>query len=247
MVGLLAIGVLAFNTARAAREGLPGDGVIVDVATEDQAIAILNLYQAQADALRELQYPPNGGFDDPARVLRSTQELTAIANRGATTITAALRQARSTRTTEPLVERYIDAGDHQRLIGNLEVVADGATAIEELEALHQALIEGGGESAASRAPATLQQPVPSAAYSYAAWAEALMEHRDGTDSATRAEQARAATVRAWWERVRQLEPGSMAELHFALRALPDTTIAALRDHPVAGPALQRLASTGTSS
>ncbi|MDQ3342925.1 MAG: hypothetical protein M3524_05070 [Actinomycetota bacterium] len=46
MVALLAIGVLAFNTARAAREGLPGDGVIVDVATEDQAIAILNLYRA---------------------------------------------------------------------------------------------------------------------------------------------------------------------------------------------------------
>ncbi|MBA2729774.1 MAG: hypothetical protein H0U48_03365 [Euzebyaceae bacterium] len=246
VVGLLVIGLIAFNAARTARSGLPGDGVVVDVVAEDQAIAILGLYQAEADALRELQYPPNGGFDDPDRVLHRTPELTAIANRGAAAITAALRQARATGGTEPLVERYLDASDHQRLIDDLGDVAEAATAVEELESVHQAVIES------SDAPLSVTWGSSLSHYrlvgdNYAAWAKALMEHRDGRDRTTQAGQARAATVRTWWERVRRLEPGSMAELHFALRALPDATIAALRGHPVAGPVLRRLDSTGTPS
>jgi hypothetical protein len=247
LVGVLMIGLIAFNSGRSARSGLPGVGVVVDVVAEDQAIAMLALYQTEADALSELQYPPNGGFDDPDRVLRRTQELTATADRGAAAITAALRRARSTRTTEPLVERYADAGDHQRLIDNLGAVAAAATAIEEIESLHQTVIEGSG---APQSPVNLQRFASRSRLvgeAYAAWARALMEHLDGTDRTAQAQQARAATVRTWWERVRRLEPGSMAELHFALRALPETTITALRDHPVAGPALQRLDSTGTPS
>jgi hypothetical protein len=242
----LLIGAVAFDAARTARSGLPGDGV-VDVAAEDQAIAMLGLYRSEVDVLSDLLYPPNGGFDDPDRVLSQPQQLSATASRGAQSVSAALRSARSTSETQPLVERYLYGSDHDRLVDNLGTVAAEATAIELLESAHQAVIEGSGPPPSPSELRRLASRSSTLGDAYAGWAQALGEHTRGSDRSAQAQQARAATVRSWWDRVRRLQPGSQAELHFALRALPDATITALRGHPVAGPALQRLDSTGTPS
>lgn len=209
---------------------------MVDVVSEDQAIAALALYGAQASTMDQLRERENI-FANPG-----PGDAAAIAARGLDETQQALDEARDIPGADRLAAAYWNDGAHVVALGDLSTVTRDARLIALLTATHDTIYSGSGSIPLDEAYRTLtgtftsrQEPPP-----LRRWARALINQLEERDSAIEAAAAREETGQLWATRVRQLEPAAVEQLQDYIAGLPARTVEGLRGHPVAGPALQRL-------
>ena len=236
VAGALAIALIVSGLVRGATEAVPGNVPLVDVVSEDQAIAALRLYGAQASTIDELK--------QRAEIYSSPgpRDAAQVATRGATAVQKALKDARKIGNADPLFSQYVNHGDHPTIANFIGSSADLANTIALLASTHDTLYSGSGTIALDEASVRLRglaangntwRPVDQ-------WATALLEQMEDRNRVQEAADARAATQDLWDADVNSLEPVAMAELQAYLNGLPEVTVDGLRGHPVAGPALRLL-------
>ena len=236
VAGVLAIALIVSGLVRGATDATPGNVPLVDVVSEDQAIAALRLYGAQATTTDELrrraQIYSSPGPRDAAQV----------AARGAREVGQALTSARKIGNADPLFSAYVNHGDHPTIAKFLADMAQFANSIALLAATHDTLYSGSGAIPLEEASVRLRAltangntPAP-----LDAWATALLEQMEDRNRVQEASEARAATQQLWEVNIGSLDPAAVAELQAYLSGLPPVTINGLRGHPIAGPALRLL-------
>jgi hypothetical protein len=232
IAGLLVVG----GFIAAATDANTGNAPLVDVVTEDHAVAALTLYGAQASTIEKLQVredilaPPGPG--DAAALLAN----------GIRTTQSSLDAAREVVGANPLATGYWNSGAHSDILEEFNRLNRDAQDIAILAATHDTLYGGSGAiplgqarnqiigmglSSASRPP--LED-----------WANALLAQLERRDSRDAAMQAQAATVSLWAFEIKRLEPAAERLLHNYVSQLPPATVDGLHGHPVAGPALKIL-------
>lgn len=236
LAALLAAGLIAAGAVRGARPATPSDQRLADVVDENQAVAVLALYEAEASVASALHqrrdpYTPPGPGD-----------AAIVAERGRDEVQRRLEAARRQATTNPVAARYAATAGHAGFVRRLDELGHEAEQIALLAAAHDTIYDGRGAVPLSNAQHQMTSLFSDGARPrpFAAWARALLDEIDGRDRRLQAEQARAAT-RDYWaaqlERMRLPAEGLLLEY---VTALPDATVRSLRDHAVAGPALARL-------
>lgn len=239
VAGVLAAILVASGLIGSSAAPTTGDAPLVDIVSEDQAIAALALYGAQArtiDKLREqldiLSIPGPGAA-------------AGVAGRGAAEVQRTLDAARAVRSPDTLYSLYVGHGDHAQTHLSLSNVSTTAETIALLSATHDSIYSGTGSIAANEAYERIGAAVsggrsPGALHT---WGVALLEQMENRPAANAALQGRQQTEEYWRAVVEGLEPAAVAELQTYVTGLPAQTVEALRGHPVAGPALQRLEET----
>ena len=209
---------------------------VVDIVSEDQVIAALTLYGAQADAVRALAKRRDvyAGGGPPAAAGAASEALGKL--------TQALQQARAQTGADPLVSTYWNDGNHLLFVDVLANVAATAELIAVLTATHDTLFSGSGQIPLDEAHQRLvsmfgegRQEAP-----LTAWAQALLGQLEGKDRAAESAAGKAGAAQLWQSKVDALQPQSVDALRTYLGALPPSTLRAVRGHPVAGPALREL-------
>ena len=214
----------------------PGEAPLVDIVSEDQAIAALTLYGAQASTIAELrerrQIYANPGPGDAARV----------AGNGAAETERALQAARQVLNPDPLLQSYVQNPDHAANVLRFSDAQRTATTVALFASTHDTLFSGSGaiplEEAYKRIASELSggsRPAP-----LDSWGRALMDIIEDRDGRYQALQGRANSQRMWAQMVSALQPAGVAELQTYIGGLPAVTLDGLRGHPVAGPALRML-------
>ena len=236
VAGLLAAALIIAGLVRGATDAAPGNVPLVDVVSEDQAVAALRLYGAQATTIDELRERKdiyaNPGPGDAG----------AVAARGATETQQALDGVRSMGNLDPLAEAYAFSEQHAKTTQDLGNAAQLANAIALLASTHDTLYSGSGAipleqarnqlnglAAGGRSPRPILQ-----------WSHALLEQMEDRNRVQQAAEARAATQQLWAGAIETLQPAALPELQTYINGLPPVTVDGLRGHPIAGPALRNL-------
>jgi hypothetical protein len=210
---------------------------LVDIVSEDQAIAALALHRSQAEAQaglavpRSLYTPP--GISPVRRAAESS----------VTDVRARLVQARGVPDADPAVRAYWGAGEHDAYVDRLDVLRRAIDDIGLLAATHDSIYDGAGAIPLGEAQLALasryltgtdeQGPMTD-------WGLALLAELDGVESRAAAEDGRARTDAWWQERTAALEPAALDPLRSYLGGLPPATLRGLEGHPLAGPGLADL-------
>jgi hypothetical protein len=211
---------------------------VVDVVSEDQAIAALALYRSQAEAQQALGversiFAPPG----PSVLIRAAEE-------SAADVRARLAAARSTPDADATVRSYWMAGEHDQLAERLEGAVLAIREINLLAATHDTIFDGAGQVSLPEAEQELTSRyltgTPDGASPLAEWGRALLAELDGVEDRRRAETARAATDAWWADLAAGLEPPAREPLRAYLGGLPESTLTGLEGHPLAGPGLAHL-------
>jgi len=234
VAGLLAVGLIASGVVRGATT--TGDAPLVDIVSEDQAIAALGLYAAQVTAIEDLRgrsdIYANPGPGDAATAAR----------RGAARTQKALEEARAVPGPDPLAAAYYRASEHSTLVGRLDRIRAEGELIALLTQTHDTLYSGTGSIALpvayeqiTGAFAGARRPRP-----LAQWAQALVEQMEERDRRGQAGAARQEAGQLWAARVDALEPAAVGALRLYIDGLPAVTVEGLRGHPVAGTGLAHL-------
>lgn len=236
VAGLLAIVLVASGLLRGSGTATTGDAPIVDIVSEDQAIAALQLHAAQAsvvDDLRDRQdiYANPGPGDAAARAaqgVRATQE--------------ALDEARNLVGADRLAADYYRAAGHAAFITALDRARADADLIALLTATHETLYTGAGTIPVQEAYNQITGAFAGTRHPRALteWAQALVEQMEDRDRLAEANAGREAAGALWQARVQGLEPAAVDELRRYIEGLPAVTVEGLRGHPVAGPGLEYL-------
>lgn len=233
---LVGIGLFAIGTTG----GGGGGGTvnpIVDVVSEDQAVAALRTHAEALQAIRDVQARSDIYADGgPANALRTAQG-------GQARTRQALRAARAQPGADALAAAYWHHPAHERFGQQLREVVALAGQIRLLAATHETLYSGTGEidpQEAHRGLVSLFSGRRPATDPLAGWGEALLDEIEGRDGRATAIEGRAATQRFWAGKVAALRPPAVRELRTYVVALPAGTVEALRGHPVAGPAVEDL-------
>lgn len=236
VAGLLAAVLVLSGLVRGAGTTTTGDAPIVDIVSEDQAIAALQLYGAQVSVVEDLKerediFADTGPGDAAARAARGidqTQE--------------ALSEARALPGPDPLAAEYYRAAEHPEFLNALSRVRTEAEIIALLAATHDTLYSGSGSISVPEAYEQInglfagsRRPPP-----LAEWAQALVEQIEDRDRLQAASSAREEAGNLWLARVTNLEPGAVDALRQYVEGLPAVTVEGLRGHPVAGPGLDYL-------
>lgn len=213
-----------------------GEAPIVDIVSEDQAIAALGLHAAQVEVADDLQarediYANPGPGDAAARAargLRATQE--------------ALDTARDIPGADRLAADYYRASGHPEFISALKLVRTEAELIALLAATHDTLYAGSGAIAVQDAYEQITGAFAGTrrARPLTEWAQALVEQMEDRDRLTAANAGREAAGELWQARIAGLTPPATDELRRYVEGLPAVTVEGLRGHPVAGPGLEYL-------
>lgn len=213
-----------------------GNAPLVDIVREDQAIAALALYGAQADTIAQLQERRD------IFALPGPRDAALVAQRGANNAQQTLDAARKLVNPDPLVSEYVHRQAHVTVTSFLAELATIGNTIAVLSSTHDTLYAGEGSIPLTQAATQISSlvaagntPAP-----LRGWATALLDQMEDRPSAVAANQARAGSQRFWAAKVKALEPAAVDELRTYLSGLPDVTVQGLRGHPVAGPALERL-------
>ena len=238
IAGLVAVGLVVSGLVRGSGATDPGAAPVVDIISEDQAIAALALYGAQASTIADLQEHsdifanpgPPGAVRSAAEGLAATQQ--------------ALEAARDVAGADPLAAAYWNSAEHGTVVETFGQVRAEADMIVLLAATHDTLYSGTGSIGLQGAydqisTAFAGQPWPRA---LGTWAQALLEQMQNQDRVTEAGNAREAVSQLWAARVAALEPAAVSALRDYVNGLPGATVEGLRGHPVAGPALKQLES-----
>lgn len=220
--------------------GVVGDGSqpLVDVATEDQTIAALHLYEAESVAMEELTARTDP-YANPG-----PGEVQRIAVEGVEAVRSALGQAREVSAPGTLAESWWLDRDHDRLLAELSGLEQHAGFIAALTATHDSLYGGAGEVSVDEARASVAAIPAEAAASLVQWAGALRAELDGVGDGARARQVRELVGQEWAGRLATLRPVATGELASHLGQLSPRVLQGLGGHPVAGPGLRRLGVTG---
>ena len=236
VAGLLAIALVVSGLVRGTGGANPGEAPLVDIVSEDHAIAALDLYGTQASTIAALQERSdifaNPGPPDAHRAVR----------RGLAETQRALDAARSIGDADPLASAYWNAAAHSSVMNAFDQVRAEAEAITLLSATHDTLYSGTGSIPLPQAYEQI-----SGAFSgqrWAAplreWAKALLEQMEDRNRVAESIAARDRTAQLWAARVGALQPAAVEALLDYVNGLPGATVEGLRGHPVAGPALTRL-------
>ena len=233
LVGLVVAGVVENRGSPVVPAAPP---VPVDLVLEDALVGALGLFQTQAEALDQLRVDSVFAAPGPG-------ELALRAAAGATAIDTARRSAVAASAAIGFGREYATDPHHSDLIRRLAQQSDRARSIAGLAAVHDALFTGAGSAAADVAG---EQRLASLAAGpdhdpVAAWARALVAQLDGQDAAAAAATARGAVDDQWAVVVSTLTEPGVETLRAYLAGVAPATLTALRGHPVAGPAMQRLA------
>ena len=237
VAGVLAAALIISGLVRGATEAAaPGDVPLVDVISEDQAIAALRLYGAQASTINTLRERTDIYASPGPRAAAQ------VGARGAGEVQKALDAARRMNNADPLFSAYVNSGDHPTIARFLATNSELAQQIALLAAAHDTLYTGSGAIPINEAYTRLSGLVsngstPSPLHR---WGTALLEQIEDRNRVQEASEARAAAQQLWARDVESLEPAAVAELQTYVNGLPAVTVQGLRGHPVAGPALQLL-------
>ncbi len=214
----------------------------VDIISEDQAIAALALYRAQAethDALavdRSLYTPPGPG------VVREA------AGRGRAIVAMRLDEARQMPDADPAVAHYWSASAHDAHLVQLRQAERDMEEIAVLALIHDTIYDGAGGMPLVQAELELtgrySTGVADRDRPMFAWGRALLGELDGVDGRAQADQARTMADSWWQERAAALQPPVTDALRAYLGGLPTSTVRGLEGHPLAGPGLDLLRSAG---
>jgi hypothetical protein len=235
VVGVALLVLVGLGLAMAPQAGPAGP--VVDIVSEDQAVAALQLYLTQARVVADLRsqediFAPPG----PPQAARRAAD-------GVEEVEAALHAAQAEPGPDPLVAEYWYADDHRLFIDELRSTADLARQLTVLAATHDTLYGGAGSIPLQEAQHRLAsefQSAPSAGV-LAEWGELLLSEIDGAEAAGEAAGAREDARRQWPAWVEELLPLPAEEtLRTYVAGLPQATVDGLRGHPVAGPALDHL-------
>ena len=213
-----------------------GSAPLVDIVREDQAIAALALYGAQADAIAQLRQRRN------IYALPGPRDAAQVAQRGASEAQRTLDASRKLINPDPLVTQYVQRQGHATVTAWLAELAAIGDMIAVLSLTHETVYSGQGSIPLAEASAQISSLVSSGGTPapLRAWGTALLDQMEDRPSAAAANEARAGSQRLWAAKVDALEPAAVAELQTYLSGLPPVTVQGLRGHPVAGPALDRL-------
>lgn len=239
VAGLTAFVLVVAGLVRGGTGALPDDAPVVDVVSEDQAIAALALYHTEARAVDALQTaadilaPPG----PPAAA--------AAAGQAAGAVQTALERARAQPGPDPLVAAYWNDGGHTSFVDHLTTLRTEAELVALLAATHDTIYGGAGAIPLRDAQERMLSAFGSARPApLVAWAEALLYQLEDADRRDAAAQARETTRRWWAGRVMTLSPPAVDRLTTYVDALPRTTRRGLRGNPVAGPAIEHLRGAG---
>jgi hypothetical protein len=210
---------------------------VVDVVSEDQAIAALALYRAQAEAQEALAvgrslYAPPG----PSVVRVAADDAAAVLDQR-------LAAARAIGDADPAVRAYWSDPAHDDLRARLKGAAVAIAEVNLLVAVHDTIYDGAGSIPLESAQFELTSRYltgQAPATPMADWGRALLDELDGADARGAAEEARARTDAWWAEQAGQLSPVATEALRAYLGGLPESTLRGLEGHPLAGPGLTRL-------
>jgi hypothetical protein len=232
---VVAIGVLS-APRQVGEGGIPP--AVVDIVSEDQAIASLALYRAQAEVADALIVPGSlSAPPGPDVLLRS-------ADAGAVEVAARLADARGIADADPAARTYWSDPAHDALLVRLRAAAGALSEYTLLAATHDSIYGGAGaiplETAQFELTSRYATGGPDPSGPLALWGRALLAELDGQDAAAASAQARAAADPWWRERADALAPVQVDALRAYLGGLPESTRAGLEGHPVAGPGLARL-------
>ena len=236
VAGLLAVVLVLSGLVRGSATTTTGEAPVVDVVSEDQAIAALGLHAAQASVVEDLREHediyanpgPPAAAERAARGLSATQE--------------ALDAARSIPGADRLAADYYRAAEHPEFLSALGRVGAEAELIALLTATHDSLYTGSGTI-------TVQEAYEQITGAFAGtrqarplqeWAQALIEQMEDRDRLAAANAAREAAGELWRARLAALEPAAVDKLRGYIEGLPAVTVEGLRGHPVAGPGLAYL-------
>lgn len=236
VAGVLAVALIISGLVRGATEAAaPGNVPLVDVVSEDQAIAALRLYGAQASTIDDLQRREDI-YASPGPGAAA-----GVARRGLEQVQAALTDARRMPGADPLAAAYWNSPEHVAVIDELNGSYVDARDISLLAATHDTLFSGSGAIQLPAAYDQLNGRFESRRHSSLnQWASALVEQMEDRNRVAEAAAAREATGQSWARQVRSLRPAATAELVAYIEGLPPVTVDGLRGHPVAGPALRLL-------
>lgn len=239
VAGVLAVILVVSGLTGGATAPTTGDAPLVDVVSEDQAIAALALYGTQArtiDMLRDRQEifaPPGPGA------------AAGVAARGAEAVRRALDAARAVDNPDALFTAYVGHDGHPRLQQSFANASARADSIALLAATHDSIYSGTGAIGVADAYERMGAVVSGGDSPRALqrWGVALQEQIENRPRLEAALAGRAETERFWSALVRSLQPAAVAQLQTYISGLPADTVDGLRGHPVAGPALERLEHT----
>jgi hypothetical protein len=236
VAGVFAVVLIASGLLRGSGTTTTGEAPVVDIVSEDQAIAALGLYAAQVSVVEDLRAREdiyaNPGPGDAAqratRGLRETQE--------------ALDTARDIPGADRLAADYYRAAEHPEFIAALDRIRTEAQLIALLTATHDTLYSGSGTIAVQDAYDQItgaftgtRRPRP-----LTEWAQALVEQMEERGRLAEANAGRDAAAELWRVRISRLRPGAVDDLRRYVEGLPAITVEGLRGHPVAGPGLEYL-------
>lgn len=236
VAGLLAVVLVLAGLVRGAGTTTTGETPVVDIVSEDQAIAALGLYAAQVSVTEDLQsreniYANPGPGDAAARArqgVHATQE--------------ALDTARAIPGADRLAADYYRAAEHPEFLTALDRVRTEAEIIALLTATHDTLYTGSGSIAVQDAYDQITGIFSGARWPrpLSQWAQALLEQIEDRDRVEEANAGRQGAGDLWRVRVAGLQPAAVEELRAYVEGLPAVTVEGLRGHPVAGPGLNYL-------
>ena len=236
VAGLLAVVLAASGLVRGASTTMTGEAPVVDIVSEDQAIAALALYDAQVSAIDDLKQRRDI-FAGPG-----PRDAAMAADAGARKTQDRLSAARDIAGADPLATAYYNAAGHPAVIDQLRALGVGADLVNLLASTHDTIYDGSGsiplneayEQITGNFTDTSQPPA------LRRWATALLEQMEERDRAAEAAAARAETAELWASTVAGLEPAAVDALRAYVQGLPAVTIEGLRGHPLAGPGLKHL-------
>ena len=236
VAALLAVVLVLSGLVRGSGTTTTGEAPVVDIVSEDQAIAALGLHAAQVSVVDDLRqrediYANPGPRDAAARAakgLRATQQ--------------ALDAARELPGADRLAAEYYRDAGHPEFIAALDRARTEADLIALLNATHETLYSGTGAISVQEAYDQITGAFTGTrrARPLTEWAQALVEQMEDRDRLEAANAGRAAAAELWRARIAGLEAPAVDELRQYIEGLPAITIAGLRGHPVAGPGLEYL-------
>lgn len=228
---LVISGVLGTNAAP-----VPGETPLVDIVSEDQAIAALTLYGAQASAISKLQDRAEI-FDNPG-----PGDAARAAAIGAHQSQQALKGARALPAQDALMQAYAQHRDHATTVQTLTYAEGMAKTLALYASTHDTLFGGTGSIPLDEAHDRINSSLAGGPRYPAVdqWGAALLDLLEERGGQQRALQGRAASQAAWASFVNGLRPAAVEQLRVYVDGLPAATVQGLRGHPVAGPALERL-------
>ena len=236
VAGLLAVVLVLSGLVRGSATTTTGEAPVVDIVSEDQAIAALGLYAAQAEVVEDLRARediyanpgPPAAAASAAQGLKATQE--------------ALDTARDIPGADRLAAEYYRAGEHPEFLSALNRVRAEAELIALLSATHDSLYTGAGTIAVQDAYEQITGAFAGTrqARPLSEWAQALIEQMEERDRLAAANAGRESAAELWRARIAGLEPAAVDQLRNYIEGLPAVTIQGLRGHPVAGQGLEYL-------